>query len=125
MMREFVDGDMGHEVLDRHIAAFAPFIQDGFPEQPDRIWPHRLIEHRFFRHGDAVIKPGQIQRILDLKLAQHVVIGPVHNADRDLQGRAAKRCGQAIHRAAGHVFDLVETGQSVHHAPDMACHRRN
>ena len=63
-----------------HIAACRPFIENRAAEQPDHVWPHRLIHHRFLRQRNTVIEPGQLEPVFDLHLVEHLVGGEILDA---------------------------------------------
>ncbi len=83
MMRDFVDHHVVHQRV-QVFPGFDPLHQNGHAEQQDRGRVLRCVLGRWH------IQAGQIQRIVDIHLAQNVVVGDVFHQN----GGAAHMFGQ-------------------------------
>src|SRR5690606_21165323 len=110
MMADLVDQDMGDDLGQADVAALAPFIEERAAIQED------ARRHRRRTHGvsladvDAGLQAGQLERTLDLKVAQDFFVGEVVDADDDVPGRLTEQVGQGGEGLFGQAGEVVEGG---------------
>ena len=121
-MGQFMDQNMRNNPPERHIATMYPFLQNGPPEKPYCVGLERLIEGPFLGQRDSVIKPGQLERVVDAQIGKHRIVSeildPQDNSVRDL----AHLIGERLERCFRKRLERRKIGRSLIgpvHVPDM------
>ena len=107
-MREFVHDHMRDQIVEFDIGAVTPLGQNRFAEQPHGVGRGRKIVDEFFGHRNSVIKTGQLQRVGDAEIGEHVGVGPVGDAQQHQLRGGAKGVGHRVDGAAGNGFEMAE-----------------
>src|SRR5690606_6460219 len=110
VVADLVDQDMGDDLGQADVAALAPFIEDRAAIQEDARRLRRRPHGVALADVDAGIKAGQLERVLDLKVAQGVFVGEVVDADDDVPGRLTEQVGQGGEGLFGQAGEVVERG---------------
>ena len=110
MMRQFMDKDVGDQLLQGDRPAICPFVKDGAAEKPDHIGVQRWIHHGSFGQRRAVIKPGQLERVVQIHRLQHIIRGEILDPQDDLRRCRPIGVWQAGDGAMGQLFDQRKVG---------------
>src|SRR5690606_31090963 len=110
VMADLMDQHMGDDLGQTDIAALAPLIQNGAAIEEDARRLRRRAHAVPLADMNAGIEAGQLERILDLKVAQDFFVGEVVDADDDVPGRLTEQVGQGGEGLFGQAGEVVEGG---------------
>lgn len=119
MMADFVDDNMGDQMLKR-VSPFCPFIEDRTAEQLDGRW--HIARLWRLANGATRIEARQLEGVFNLQFRQQRRVGKILNQDGDTIQMAAKWLGQAAERQKRQPFYVDECrGQLTftYHACDI------
>ena len=121
MMTDLMHQHMGDERIEPD-AGFDPFVEQRAAVEVDDVGQRTGIGDRFLADRAAGIEAGQVERILDPELIQHILFGEFLDLERDVAEMRAKFRRECGERGAGERFDLVggggEAGDCFLHAHD-------
>ncbi len=106
-MRKFVNVDVMDQFGEGDVPPIHPLIQNCATEKPDHIRALRLVRRGLERHRHPVVKTGQSERVVDAKVAQHLVARKLFHAQRDRKGRPLKWLRKRLPRHQGQSFNLA------------------
>ena len=110
MMGQFVNKNMGDEAAKFDVATMGPFFEDRAAEKPDGVGLHRLVEGGFFGERDAVVKAGQLERVVHFEIGEDGVGGEVLDPERDGAGDGLDVFGQRGERGVGQRLESGKVG---------------
>lgn len=110
MVADLVDDDVGHQFLETD-PALGPFVEERAAVEVD----HRgqlAGQHRaLLADRSAAIEPGQVERIFDAELIEHVIGGEFVDLEDDAFDMAAKMLRHSSDRRLGEPLDLGRVGR--------------
>ena len=110
MMAEFMDDDVGDELLQGHVRTGFELRQQGFAVEKD---PGRLgawIGDALMDQGHALIETGEVHRIGDVKLGEDLRLGEILDVDDDAPGCLSEFGGQGGIGLFGERLEFLEAG---------------
>ena len=110
MVADFVDQDVGDDLGQADVAAFAPFVEDRAAVEEDAAGLGGGAEAVALADVDAVIEAGQFEGILHLHHRQGLVVGEIIDADHHIPGQRPERLGQGVESLARQPGEVVEGG---------------
>lgn len=119
-MCEFVDGDVGDEVLEGDVTV-GQFQRDGVAKQPDDVGAVGHILGGFFGERDAVIEAGYFVALALRVVAgvEEVVGNPVFDLNHHIAGKVGEGSGQVGRGMCGDAFDVGKGWGGITHVADM------
>lgn len=120
MMGEFMDRHVPYQISQGDVS-FSEFSQYGLSEQPDDIGAHWRIKDRFFRQGDAIVKPGDFVSLgFGVLCRIKQVIGqPICDLNGNVLGQCAKGRRQRVACLQRNPFDIRKAWCCYPHGEDM------
>ena len=109
-MGEFVHDDMPDKRSQRHIPARGPFVQNGTAKQPYRVRESLRLGRCLFGQGNAVVKAGQFQRVVNIQFFEKFIPGDVLDPQDHLLCMAREFGGQRGYGGAGHALNCGQIG---------------
>jgi hypothetical protein len=108
---DFVDEDMGDQVLQGDVAAFGPFVEDRAAVQEHAGWLRLRAEHRAVPQAGAGVEAGELESVLYAEVVQHLVGREVVDPEDHLAGQLAESLGQGGEGALGDRRQVFEGGR--------------
>jgi 4a-hydroxytetrahydrobiopterin dehydratase len=108
MVADFVNDHMAHQMR-QAAAVFAPVIQKRPPVEKDHIDAARIAD-AFLVQRDAVVKPEQIERRVQIHIPAYRDAGEVFDAHDHVADMDAQAFGDRRQRLGGHGFEIGEAG---------------
>src|SRR5687768_8940932 len=106
MMADLMDQHMAHEAR-QLLVGLAPFGQDRLAVEIDHLRHRPDIADALMDQRHAVIEAGEVERVLDLHLAQGLLVGELLDADGDVAELLQERLGQRGERILGDLLHLL------------------
>lgn len=120
MVADLVYEHVGDQVVEADIAALDPFFQDRAAIEEDHCAGGRGVGDALAGEIDALVEPGQFERVVDFHFRQGLLIGEVLDADDDVAREVPETDGQGRPGRAGHGVKVVQgRGKSVGHRPTL------
>ncbi len=110
MVAGLVDDDVGDERLEAD-PGLRPFVEQGAAVEMDHRRQLARQHRRALADRPAGIEAGQLERILDPELGEHLLLGEIVDPQHDSVEMAAERLGHPGDRRLGQPLDLRRVGR--------------
>lgn len=112
MVADLMHEDMGDELAQGDVAAFAPFQEDGQAVEEDMVRARQRVGDGLMRQVHAVIEAGQLVRALHAEIGERLFVSKIGDLDHDIAAHRPEALGQGGEGGPGDGQEILPRGRA-------------